>query len=696
MRVDGDIGPGPGLGGLFRQFRKLVHLLQMQRSGGRGLAGHDPHPVPAEQIARRRDQTLAGLQRRLQDLGRSGIRNKPHLRQPSRQNIGTIDMKRKGVRAVGQGLRIVPGRQQMPAAFAHSGQSHPQIVTKRCAKGKLVAHGDRDLVQDRPAPGAAAFHQPPQCGHFSGKRTGLTLCLGPCDAGGGFDRLGLGAGGLGGGQRVLDGFGAPGGRFLRLFRNGKCVFGCGAGLGRAVGTGLCVGGGAFGTGQHGAQIRHQPFRRLMLRRQPGGLVGQFRQPRLDLAQRLGSLVGSMGGSVQAVVMALGGLLQRGFLGGQPFDHLARIAVQRFFPVDVMGKLGDARLQANDGLRGTRIGIIQGLAFNQDARQDGCGDLFFLAQRGQGRVRRLSPRRRLTRCRLGGARIADRRCQRLGCGQPRRLGLGPAAIEQRPLGQAQRRADVAVSRGGAGLPGQRHDLGGQLVQRVIDARQVRFRPVQLQFGLVAALIKPADPRRLLQDPAAGPGLGADQLADLALPHQGRAVRPGRGIGEQHLHVARPHVLAADLVGRPRVAGDPAHDVELVIVVETRRGQAVAVVHRQHDLGMGAGRTAGGAGKDHVLHPLATHGGGAVLAHDPAQCLEQVRLAAAVRADHAGQPLADDQVGRVHEAFEAVQSQTVEAQAVVPFCSSADCRMTGVRVNLSALYLAQGNTLSTRSA
>ena len=159
-------------------------------------------------------------------------------------------MKRKGVRAVRQGLRIVPGGQQMPAAFAHSGQSHPQIVTKRRAKGKLVAPGDRDLIQDRPAPGATAFHQPPQCGHFRGKRTGLTLCLGPCDAGGGFDRLGLGAGGLGGGQRVLGGFGAPGGGFLRLFRHGKCFFGCGAGLGRAVGTGLCVGGGADDLREH--------------------------------------------------------------------------------------------------------------------------------------------------------------------------------------------------------------------------------------------------------------------------------------------------------------------------------------------------------------------------------------------------------------------------------------------------------------
>ena len=43
----------------------------------------------------------------------------------------------------------------------------------------------------------------------------------------------------------------------------------------------------------------------------------------------------------------------------------------------------------------------------------------------------------------------------------------------------------------------------------------------------------------------------------------------------------------------------------------------------------------AREDHVVHAVAAHRRRAVLAHHPAQRLEQVRLAAAVRADHAGQ-------------------------------------------------------------
>ena len=138
-------------------------------------------------------------------------------------------------------------------------------------------------------------------------------------------------------------------------------------------------------------------------------------------------------------------------------------------------------------------------------------------------------------------------------------------------------------------------------------------------------------------------------------------PGRGIGEQHLHVAGAHFLAVDAIGAAGIAGDAAGDVQRVAVVHACGRKAVLVVDGQRDFGMGAGRAARGAGKDHVLHPLAAHGGGAVFAHDPAQRLKQVGLAAAIRPDDPGQPLVDDQIGRVHEAFEAVQSKPVKAQS-----------------------------------
>jgi hypothetical protein len=48
--------------------------------------------------------------------------------------------------------------------------------------------------------------------------------------------------------------------------------------------------------------------------------------------------------------------------------------------------------------------------------------------------------------------------------------------------------------------------------------------------------------------------------------------------------------------------------------------------------------------------AAHRGGPVFAHHPAQRLEQVRLAAAIRADHPGQAGRDHQIGRIDEAVQ----------------------------------------------
>src|SRR5690348_3705643 len=48
----------------------------------------------------------------------------------------------------------------------------------------------------------------------------------------------------------------------------------------------------------------------------------------------------------------------------------------------------------------------------------------------------------------------------------------------------------------------------------------------------------------------------------------------------------------------------------------------------------------------------------LAHRPAQRLDQIRLAAAVRTDHAGQPRLDHEVGRLDKGLEAVKAEARE--------------------------------------
>ena len=251
---------------------------------------------------------------------------------------------------------------------------------------------------------------------------------------------------------------------------------------------------------------------------------------------------------------------------------------------------------------------------------------------------------------GGQRLAQ---DSLGA-QNAVLRIAPAQPKQKPLGLTQLGADLAVALCLAGLAGKRGKLSGKLFQHIIDTRQIALGPFQLQLGLMAALIEAGNPGRLFQHAAARLGAGIDQLGNLPLAHQRGRMRTGRGIGEKHLHVARAHILAIQLIGRARVAGDAPCDVERIFVIEPRRGQAFGIVELQHDFGKVARAARGGAGKDHILHPVAAHRGGPVFTHDPAQCLEQVGLAATIGADNTRQTVLNDQVGGVDEAFEAIEA------------------------------------------
>ena len=77
----------------------------------------------------------------------------------------------------------------------------------------------------------------------------------------------------------------------------------------------------------------------------------------------------------------------------------------------------------------------------------------------------------------------------------------------------------------------------------------------------------------------------------------------------------------------------------------------------------GRVAG-AGEDHVVHAGRAHVLVGAFAHHPAQRLDEVRLAAAIGPDHAGQPALDEEFGRFDERFEAEQAQPREFHRAIP--------------------------------
>jgi hypothetical protein len=135
-------------------------------------------------------------------------------------------------------------------------------------------------------------------------------------------------------------------------------------------------------------------------------------------------------------------------------------------------------------------------------------------------------------------------------------------------------------------------------------------------------------------------------------------PGRQIGEQRLHVARPHFLAVDAVFAAGTALDAADDFQLGLVMERRRHGAGRVIQRQRHLGQVARRPSRRAGEDHIVHFAGTQRAGALLAHRPTQSLHDVGLAAAIRPDDAGEAGEDVDADRFGETLEPGDAHPAE--------------------------------------
>ena len=353
-------------------------------------------------------------------------------------------------------------------------------------------------------------------------------------------------------------------------------------------------------------------------------------------------------------------LERGALVGETGAGRLGVAVEGGLALAVGGELGDLGVEAGDLAAGGVEVAVEAVALEGQALEEGAGDGVLVAEGGQALLGGGAEARGLGG---GGLRLAGGAGglgERRGGGGAGGLGVVPVAPDEEALGAAQRLGDLAVALGLAGLAGEAGELGVEGFEHVGDAGEVGLGRPELELGLVAALVEAGDAGGLLEDAAAGLGPGVDQLGDLALADEGRRLGAGRGVGEEHGDVAGAGLLARHLVGRAGVAGDAADDGQVVVVVEAGGGAAVAVVDGQGDFGVVAGRARAGAGEDHVVHAVAAHRRRAVLAHHPAQGLEQVRLAAAVRPDDARQPLVDHELGRVDEALEAEEAQAGELQ------------------------------------
>jgi hypothetical protein len=172
------------------------------------------------------------------------------------------------------------------------------------------------------------------------------------------------------------------------------------------------------------------------------------------------------------------------------------------------------------------------------------------------------------------------------------------------------------------------------------------------------VQAGDAGGVFQHAAALFGLGLNDLADLALVDQRRRTRTGGGVGEQNLHIPCTDIAAVDAIDGTCLALDAARDFQNLAVIDGSRRRAIGVIDRHRHFGVVARRTVAGAGEDHRIHVGGAQRFVRGLAHRPAQRLDQVGFAAAVRSDHAGETGFDHEVGGFNERLETVEAEARE--------------------------------------
>ena len=277
------------------------------------------------------------------------------------------------------------------------------------------------------------------------------------------------------------------------------------------------------------------------------------------------------------------------------------------------------------------------------------------------------------CRYGGLLFALRfvdlgfggfcfRSGSIGCGGC----LFPARVDQPAFDSGDFSAQLAVT---FRLLGLSPEIGGALLhvaENIVEAGQIFLRRAQFLFGILPPDMKAGNARRFFQHFPSCFGLGGNDIGYLALTDQRGAVRAGGGVGKDQRDILGPDIGAVGTIGRTGTAFDPPDDLEVaVIVADVQRRNVIGFAFRgQRDFGKLPFGPVLGSGENHIFHAGAAHRLGAIFAHHPANGFEQIRFAATIGANHAGQPFFDAQLGRIDKAFEARKSELLYLHEINP--------------------------------
>src|SRR5688572_19860478 len=231
------------------------------------------------------------------------------------------------------------------------------------------------------------------------------------------------------------------------------------------------------------------------------------------------------------------------------------------------------------------------------------------------------------------------------------GIAPPQVPEQVLLELQVGVEFLVARRHLGLRVELLELRAELQADVGDARQVLARVGEAVLRLAAALLVARNARGLLEEHAQLLGLRLDHARDHPLLDDRVRARTQAGAEEHVGNVAPAHMGAVDVVARLAVALHGALDGDFGVLRPLAGGAALRVVEDQLDRGARDRLAVHRAVEDHILHRVAAQGGGPAFAEHPAYCVDDVRLTAAVRADHAHQLAGDLDRGWVYEGLES---------------------------------------------
>ena len=224
-------------------------------------------------------------------------------------------------------------------------------------------------------------------------------------------------------------------------------------------------------------------------------------------------------------------------------------------------------------------------------------------------------------------------------------------------------DRRVLLGLACLALEMFELLADFVAQVGQAFEVLAGVADAGFGFLAAFLVLGDAGSFLQVHAQVFGPRIDDLADHALLDDRVAARTKAGPQEQIGDVATAATPAVEVIVAGAVAADAALDRDLVEGGVLAGDGVVGIVEDQFDRRLRHRLARRRTGEDHVGQGIAAQAAGGAFAHHPAHRIDDVGLAAAVRADHTGHVGRQVQRGGIDEGLETGELDRGQAHAVV---------------------------------